>query len=401
MIPYEEALNLINSQPELSRIKAVPIEDLGINEIVAEDVYAKIDSPPFDNSAMDGYAVVREKAKRGPLKAGKSIFATKSSDPSIADGEQYCAPIMTGAPLPPWADAVIPLEDAEEKNGVVHFSNIPEGGAFVRRRGEDAKKGHLLFSTGTILTPELVMIAASFGYSSLKIYQKPNITLFSTGDELVKPGENLPFGGIYNSTAPYLLQAFKKMGFSVCESLTLGDNKEEASKQIEALARDEQTLIVTTGAVSAGEKDFIPSLAKQLGFKELFHKVAIKPGKPIFLAKRNEEYWLGLPGNAISTCVGWHFFAKPLLRRLTRQPESKKAPMTVTLKNNVTKPEHLLCFYRAELNGSRTKAWVSGAQQSSRLAASISAEAYVMLPAGKSLFKSGSKVSATIINENS
>jgi len=390
MIPYKEALEIITRIGFGMHACNTELSDC-YDSILAEDLIAPIPSPPFTNSAMDGYAVVHSEASLGSLEILDTVFA-KELKGEILHTPNSCVAIMTGAPLPSWADTVVPVENTRKNGQVVSFMSVSDKGANIRHKGEDIDSGALLLKKGTKLDPERIMIAAAFGFAELPVFTKPLIKIFSTGDELKNPGEVLTPGTIYNSSRYFLESSCKKLGLAA-HSATIPDNEALAEKTITASLSKNPTIILTTGAVSAGEKDFIPALAKKMGFEILLHKAAIRPGKPIFLAQKGDHIWLGLPGNAISTCVGWQFFARPLLETWA----SIEGPIkrTVKIQNNFEKPENLRCFFRAEINGN--KAWIAPKQGSAFLAASIQSGCYVELPEGQSLFRTDSEVTATFI----
>lgn len=408
MLDYTGAIALLQTLHTELGVERLPLS-VCAERILGADLYAKIPSPPFTNSAMDGFAVRHDDTK-GPLVVSGTIFAKKQSDGDIPSYQpRTCVRIMTGAPLPEWADTVIPVEESEMVGeGRVAFKTIPALGSHIRRMGEDIAPGTLLLKAGMRLIPERLMVAAAFGCPELDVLEKPRVLLVSTGDELYEPSESLPLGGIYNSSRYFLTAAVQKLGLCVDTYVTIGDDALEAGAKIASLlaADPRPTLLLTTGAVSAGEKDFIPQVAQGLGFEALFHKVAIRPGKPVFVARRGKQagkgltegqsshlVWLGLPGNAISTCVGWHFFARPLLTAWVGMPPAERR--VVKLKNAVTKPEGLRCFYRAEVNGDN--AWVGRNQGSAELAPSINVEAYVDLPEGMARVAADSKVEALFV----
>lgn len=396
MIRYEDALTAIQSVSLPTRTVAVPLERAhGL--VLADDIAAMVPSPPFTNSAMDGFAVRRDEALAGPLAVVGAVYA-QPSDGIVQEAPRgACVKIMTGGHLPAWADTVIPVESSEtDPHGRVLFSAVPELGAHIRTEGSDLAKGSPLLRRGITLDAERIMVAAAFGHRTIPVIERPRLTFISTGDELIEPGEPLPIGAVYNSSKFFLIAAAQALGLGDTPHLTISDDEAGAARAVEAeLARAKggATVLVTTGAVSAGDLDFIPKLAARLGFKALFHKVAIRPGKPIYLGVRDDAVWLGLPGNPISTAVGWHAFARPLLTKVAgTAPIQRK---TLLLKNEVRKPEHLRCFFRAEVNGAN--AWVGARQGSAQMAASINTEAYVELPEGFARIPADTRVAAIIV----
>ncbi len=395
MIRYDEALKIIRELTPVLSLERLPLAE-AVGRVLGEDLFAKIPSPPFTNSAVDGYAL--RLADLGPNRTLGVSAVLLAKPVELADlppaRAGSCVKIMTGALCPDWVDTVIPVEDADLIEGGVRFKSVPENGSNIRRAGEDLQEGAVVLKKGTLLGPERIMVAAAFGYHELSVLEKPHLMFFSTGDELAEPGEPLRPGAIYNSSKYFLTAAARTVGFPAAPHQTLADDEEAATNTIaEAISSRKPAILITTGAVSMGDVDFIPKIGERLGFKALFHKVAIRPGKPVYLAVKDQVVWLGLPGNPISTCVGWHAFGRPLLEAWAHIPAPKKK--TLVLKNEVKKPEHLRCFYRAEVNGERV--WVSQRQGSAQFAASVTSEAYVELPEGFSRIPAETKVEAIIL----
>lgn len=396
LLTYSEALARIAQMSIAFGTETVALEDAA-GRTLAADLSAKIDSPPFTNSAMDGFALKHADASQNHAKL--TIAGTIYARPlELSDVPNYepmrCVRIMTGAMMPEWADTVIPVEQAAVEGFTVAFSTVPDKGANVRLRGSDISAGTLLLKAGARLDAERIMVAAAFGHATLPVKEELRVALFSTGDELMQPGETLKPGAIYNSSQYFLAAAIKSEALPLHKRATIADDEVQAGKEIEAVLSDgKPTLIVTTGAVSAGELDFIPKLSKRLGFEAAFHKVAIRPGKPIYVASKGNVFWVGLPGNAISTCVGWHFFARPLIAQLTGRPGPQKKKLT--LMTEVRKPADVRCFFRAEV--SNGKAWVARQQGSAQFAASITQEAYVELPEGQAVLSANTPVDAIIV----
>lgn len=397
MISYDEAKRILEaSAPELGE-ETIGLEDAA-GRVLAQDLHARIPSPPFTNSAMDGYAFRHDEAVTGaPLTVLGTLLAAPVEAHSIpAHRAGGCVRIMTGAVVPPWADTVVKVESTSiDATGCVTIQGpLPELGANIRIAGEDLQEGQLVMKAGQVLGAEHIMIAAALGHDSLRVVEKPRLVILSTGDELVELGQPLPPGGIYNSSKYFLLNAARALGVTPHATLTIPDAPEAAERLVKELCADGRaTVILSTGAVSAGEADFIPQLATRLGFEARFHHVAIRPGKPAFYAVRGKLAWLGLPGNPISTAVGWQVFARPLLARWLDTPAPKRARLI--LKNEVKKPEGLRCFFRAEVNNG--KAWVARRQGSAEFAASIACGAYVELPESTGRFAPDTPVDAIII----
>lgn len=395
MISYDDARKIISSLHLSAESVKIPLHACNGHEL-AEPVIAVVPSPPFTNSAMDGFAV-KHSDLPGPLTVMSTIFAGKISPSDIpAYKSAHCVRIMTGALLPEWADTVSPVENTETRGQDVVFVKSPSpSGANIRRQGEDIRAGDRVLSPGMRMTPERVMVAAAMGASEVTVRRLPRLFFVSTGDELRDPGEKLAAGQIYNSSKFFLQAAAVAAGIQGAKHVTVSDKPDEAAAVIsDILKEDGPKIIISTGAVSAGDADFIPDVGRRLDFQPHFHKVAIRPGKPVYLAQRADAVWLGLPGNPISTCAGWYFFALPLLHSLV----GVRAPNLYNFKlnNDVRKPEHLRCFFRAEVRDHR--AWVPQSQGSGHFASSVNQDAFVILPEGTALIKAETIVSGIFIS---
>jgi molybdopterin molybdotransferase len=317
MIPLAEAFKIIENEiPILPPVRVPLLEASGCR--LEEDIASPIDVPGFTNSAMDGYSLRLADLKgAGPwrLPIQKIIAAGDSSRGELKAG--HASKIMTGAPLPEGADSVIPVEDVSVDSGHVVIAQKPPGSEFVRPRGDDIKKGQSLFRKGAVLDPVAVGILASIGKGEVQVTPRPRIAVLSTGSEIVNPGEELRPGQIYNSNDFVLKSLLYKDGHEISQNLSTSiDDVEELCKAItESLA--DYNLAISSGGVSMGDFDLIPQAVKEIGGEILFHKVFVKPGKPVLLARIGKGWLLGLPGNPVSTVVGYHLYAKRIIAKLS------------------------------------------------------------------------------------
>ncbi len=295
--------------------------------VLAQDIRSALDVPGFDNSSMDGYAVNSAEVAAA-VAVGQALPVSQRIPaghfgPALQPGSG--ARIFTGAPVPVGADAVVMQEEAEvQPDGSVRFQQAPAAGQFIRRRGEDIRRGEVVLSAGTRLGPAELGLAASLGLASLPVRVRPRVALFSTGDELVMPGEVAPEamapGAIYNSNRYFLSALLRRLG---CEVSDLGIVPDRRDATIEALqqAAESHDLIVTSGGVSVGEEDHVKPAVQQLGGLDLW-QIAIKPGKPFahgWIARANDAgrcHFVGLPGNPVSSFATFLLLVRPLLLRL-------------------------------------------------------------------------------------
>ena len=299
--------------------------------VLAQDIRSALDVPGFDNSSMDGYAVSSAEVAAA-IAAGRSLPVSQRIPaghfgPALQAGS--VARIFTGAPVPEGADAVQMQEEAEvQPDGSVRFQQAPAAGQFIRRRGEDIRQGEVVLAAGTRLGPAELGLAASLGLAELPVRPRPRVALFSTGDELVMPGEVAPEqmapGAIYNSNRYFLAVLLRRLG---CQVSDLGIVPDRRDATIEALqkAAESHDLIVTSGGVSVGEEDHVKPAVQQLGGLDLW-QIAIKPGKPFahgWIARPGDGeadasrcHFVGLPGNPVSSFVTFLLLVRPLLLRL-------------------------------------------------------------------------------------
>lgn len=400
MLTYNDALEKIkNNLYEFKEYQFKPLEEC-VAHVLAQPIVANFNLPLFTNSAMDGIAIKYEDMDEIIYIDG-CIYAGDSNPDKHIYVKAHGVKIMTGAKLPIWADTVVPIENIQLIDDIrCKVINKVSKGAHIRVCGEDIRKSQTVLETFTYLTPEKIMIAATCGYSSLPVFILPKVQLISTGDEIVELGGELKEGQIYNSSKYFLLLAFRNLGFKDISHMHINDNESEAKNIISQLITQAYTFtrvpyfIISTGAVSAGYKDFIPILCKDLGFEVLFHKVAVRPGKPVFLAKKENIIFLGLPGNPISTVVSWYFWIRPILNKISYIPNIKF--FRFPLYEDFIKPPKFTCFYRGVLQDSGYLQILKD-QGSGNYSSSIYANVYVKLCANKQHLKKDEMVEAIVI----
>jgi len=283
-----------------------------LNRVLAGPVSSQVDVPPWDNSAMDGFAV-----NSHGLAEDSELRVTQRIPAGAAGGRLEmgtAARIFTGAPLPSGADAVVMQEFCELRNDRVRIRELPEAGENVRRAGEDILKGEVILSAGTRLEPQHIGLAASVGLTRLSVYRPLRVAILSSGDELVMPGHELGPGQIYNSNGFTLGGLVQRLG---CEVIQLGMVKDNLEVTCEVLSRGarEADLILTSGGVSVGEEDHVKPAVERLGSLDLW-KIAVRPGKPIAYGQVGGTPFIGAPGNPVSLFVTFCIFMRPFLLRM-------------------------------------------------------------------------------------
>ncbi|HEX5759448.1 MAG TPA: gephyrin-like molybdotransferase Glp [Thermoanaerobaculia bacterium] len=311
MIPPEEAWARL--EPHLAPL---PEERLALRDalgrVLARPLAARVDVPPFDASAMDGYALAGapEPGERRPV-----VGTVAAGDaPGLALLAGTAARVMTGAPLPAGTDRVLPVEETDGGRDVVELRAVPAAGEHVRRRGEVVRAGEELFAAGALLTPGALALLAAHGYDELPARRAPRVAVLATGNELV-PAEAEPGPGqLRDSNTPFLLAAGATLGLAF-EPLGIARDEPEALGA--ALGRGlGADLLLVCGGVSAGEFDLVEPALARLGCETLFDAVAVQPGKPLVAAVHPGGLIVGLPGNPAAVMVDFWLFVRPALRRL-------------------------------------------------------------------------------------
>jgi molybdopterin molybdotransferase len=327
-----------------------------LGRILAQEILSSVDVPPLDNSSMDGYAVSsHDISKPGVvLRVEQRIPAGSVGSPLKPN---TIARIFTGAPIPEGADAVIMQEDclAQAEKDLVQINCIPKPGQWIRRRGEDLSIGNVALTAGTVLRPQHLGVAASAGYAQLLVRRKVKVAAFFTGDELSLPGEPLKPGGIYNSNRDTLLGLIRSLG-CVATDYGIVPDRLEATRQALREASTEHDLIITSGGVSVGEEDHIKPAVSAEGRLDLW-QIGIKPGKPLAFGairkanQANSEAWfIGLPGNPVSSFVTFLLFVRPFILKLQGRSDLSSPSYQVRADFDWLKPDRRNEFLRVKMN---------------------------------------------------
>ena len=321
MLTLDAALaRLLDAAMPVAGTERLPAQET-LGRVLAAPVVAGVDVPPLDNAAMDGYALrTADWAEGHRLKVVQRI-AAGSVGQALQPGE--AARIFTGAPVPPGADAVVMQEACEALGDEVLVSRPPRPGENIRRAGEDMAVGQAVLQVGDRLTPARLGVAASAGVTQLEVYRRLRAAVFFTGDELVRPGQPLAPGRIYNSNRATLTALLQGLG---CEVLDLGDVADDLAATVATLeaASRQADVVITSGGVSVGEEDHVKAAVERLGRIELW-RVAMKPGKPLVHGRVGVTDFLGLPGNPVSAFVVFCLFVRPFL--LKRMGERARPPL--------------------------------------------------------------------------
>ena len=340
LIPLDDAVARILARvPEMSPANAETVSTFdALGRVLAADVRSLIDVPPADNSEMDGYALrVADVPVAGSVLPLSQRIAAGSVGVPLEAGS--AARIFTGAQIPLGADAVVMQEQCSAVDGGVRVDVVPRAGQSIRRRGEDVARDAVVLQAGLRLSPQALGMAASVGAGTLKVGRRPRVALFSTGDELAMPGEPLKPGAIYNSNRFTLRGLIESLG-AVHDDLGIVPDRLDATRAALKRAAEGNDLIVTCGGMSVGEEDHLRPAVEREGRLGLW-QVAIKPGKPlafgeVFRADGSSAWFVGLPGNPVSSLITFLFAVRPVILRL--QGAIDLAPQPIALRADFAWP---------------------------------------------------------------
>ena len=340
MIEFEEARALA-----LSALKTRPPESVllagALGRTLARDIKARENIPPFDKATMDGYALRAEDIRAAgkdaavELEVLEDLPAGRVSRRSVGRGQ--AVRIMTGAPLPKGADAVVMVEDTERSGGRVIIRRAVRPADNTGQAGEDLKKGELVLERGAVIGPAETGMLAATGLARVPVVRRPKLAVIATGDEIVEPGERKAAGQIRNSNGPALLAMALRAG---ADAKYLGIARDSSSSLRAKLARAKGTdILVLTGGVSVGDYDLVKDELRAAGVKPVFWQVRIKPGKPVFFGRRGSRLVFGLPGNPTSAMVTFLLFVQPAIERmLGRKKPGPRGGRAVLTEDVVLKP---------------------------------------------------------------
>ena len=389
-VTYEEALATVLPIVRVKEPHDVPLPD-AVGRILARDLVADRDIPPFPRAAMDGYAVVWTGAER---ERAYRVIGTVNPG-SVWDGhpeESDCVKIMTGAMVPPPFDTVIQVELSRvEPDGGIRFDGPVKRGGNIARQGEDVRKGSVLIPAGTLLSPHHVATLSSVGQWEVPVNRHPSVALLATGSELLEPWESARGPMIRNSNSHFLLAAFKDIGFHEVRYLGIVPDEKEriVAKILEGLSCD---VLIVTGGVSVGDADIVPECLAACGVRKILHKVAVKPGKPIFAGESaSGGVVIGLPGNPVAVLVHFYMFIRPLLMKASGAreyfPKRILLPLAGSAENRSGGKKFSLA--RLESSGGETRVAEIPSHGSGDFVSAIRADGVFEIPMGTSHLPAG------------
>ena len=394
LTPAKQAFQLVMEHTQLSAIRYLPLAD-ALGHVLAEDQIAGFDIPPCDYSAMDGYAFCAADAGQQELRAVGFLPAGKAGDEVVAPGTAIR--IMTGAPIPPGCDTVVPLEKLEVRDGLLRSSKLFSVGDNIRRTGEDLQQGQQAVSAGTLLRFQEIALLSAMNLDSVPVYAPLRVAILATGDELLEPGSERRPGMIINSNSNALAAQVREAG---AEPLLMGiaaDQPEVTRERLRAcLSAD---LVLVTGGASAGDHDYVKPALLELGGSMLFDGVNIKPGKPFGMGLLQGKPVFSLPGNPVAAMVIFELFVRPLLLKSMGRHKifrpSVQAVLTEPVRNKGGRPH----FVGAVLD-STPQGWnvsLTGNQSSGRISSLTLASGLALL-APECSYQPGDTVTVLVLD---
>ena len=393
MLSVEEALERLLAAVHAIDGEAVPIAQALGRVPMSHAIVATHDVPPFANSAMDGFALRASDGEASRRVIGESR-AGGVPPPAVDPGT--AVRIATGAPLPSGADAIVPLEDAEDGGSVVSVRRAPERGAHVRASGHDIPAGTRISLPGAPVTPAVVALLAALGVARVEVRRRPRVAILSTGDELVPAGDPLGFGQIHDANGPALAAAVVEVGG---EPVMLDRARDEAdavaSRLAEGLAAADVVLV--SGGVSVGPHDHVRAAIERHGTLD-FWRIAVQPGKPLAFGVVEGHPVIGLPGNPVSALVTFELFVRPMLRRMLGLAGDGRQRVRARVDEAVAKDRDRRAYLRVRVcaEGDGYRAVSAGGQASSQLLPLASANALLVVPEGVAATSPGDEYEALL-----
>lgn len=380
MISVDQALEIVLQRIEPLGAETVSLEE-ALGRILAEEVHADMDLPPFDRARMDGYAVRASDVATAPvrLRVIGEIAAGASFAGSLNAGE--AVKIFTGAPVPEGADAVQKIEVTETFNHTVEIKEAVKPGQFITPHASEIARGERVLKPGGAIGPAQMAALASFGRAHVKVGCRPRVAVFSTGSELV-PVSVKPQGAQIRNSNSYTLAAYAELAGATSEIFPTVVDTPQATRDALLKASEHRDLVITSGGVSMGDYDLVEAALLEIGAEVFFNKVRIRPGKPIVFARRGDTWFFCLPGNPVSTSVTFNVFVRPAIRRMLGYAEPLEAVVKATLTNPLADSSSRRSYLPARLSIEDGRGLVESLKWggSSDLVAFVNANALIIVP---------------------
>ncbi len=385
MIKQEDAYEIIERSAFKLGTELISFQD-SLGRVLAENVYSDMDMPPFNKSAVDGYAC-RKQDLANDLELLEVIPAGKA--PTLTVGINQCSKIMTGAPVPEGADTIIMVEHTERVDDKIRFVHSKTS-SNICIIGEDLKKSDLVLEKGTLIKAQQITVLASVGKTFVEVYRQVTVAVISTGDELVEPHIIPKYSQIRNSNASQLMAQLQQMGI-IGQYIGIAKDSPESTREMLEEALDSCDMVLLSGGVSMGEFDFVPAILEEKNIKILFKSLAVQPGRPTVFGIKGKQFFFGLPGNPVSSFVQFELLVKPLIYKmmgLDFKPLPLKMPMGVEYNRNKAKRKSYIPVYFNE-NGEVMPVDYNG---SAHIHSYIKADGMIFINIGEATLQKGQLV---------
>jgi molybdopterin molybdotransferase len=406
MLTVEEALETILKEIAPLETVEVPLKD-ATEYVLAQDLFADIDNPPFDNSAVDGYAVMWEDTQLASpdspvylMEVGE-VHAGGVAQRSLQRGQ--CMRVMTGAPIPEGANAMVMVEDTHRDLRGVAVTAPARHGDHIRRRGEDVRIGAHLLSPGTVISSSEAAMLAAMGCSAPRCYRRPKVAVLSTGDELVDPSVKPKLGQIRDCNRFALAALVAEAGGDLHSIEHLPDDAAQTLARFRACAgldgSEPADVIVTSGGVSVGDRDYVKPALESLGTLQMW-RVRMKPGKPVAYGQIGQTHFFGLPGNPVSTMVTFELFVRPALWKLSGRKHLHRQVISARLNGEVRRKAGRREYIRATVHWRERmfEATPTGKQGSGILSSMLGANGLVVIPEEASHIAAGTELPVILLS---
>lgn len=384
MIKVEEALTIIEANSAKMPAQQIAVSK-ALGYVLAEKVISPIHMPPFRQSAMDGYAFIHS------IKHQYDIVSTSQAGDhsNLKLNANEAVRIFTGAFVPDDADTVVMQEHVIANKNSILIAVMPAKSANIRPKGEQIAKDDIVFEAGTLMTPAAIGFLASLGITEIKVHKKPKVAVLVTGNELVKPGEKLKKGKIYESNSVMLQAALETIGIKKTKVYSVKDNLKATKKALKSILK-KYDIVLISGGISVGDYDFVKEALLQNDIKELFYKINQKPGKPMFFGSKNETLVFALPGNPASSLTNFYIYVVPAIKSRIGFLEIHKTKVIRKLNSDLKNNTGKTLFLKAKYN--ETHVEVLDSQSSAMLNTFAVANSLLIVPEGIEEYKKGQLV---------
>ncbi|MGF7117811.1 molybdenum cofactor synthesis domain-containing protein [Methanobacterium oryzae] len=395
IMDHEDVKNIIKSIPIKKETEKIPLKD-AYRRVLAEDIHATIDLPPFNRASRDGYAVKAEDtfgaSEDNPviLKCIETVMAGESAKKEVEKGK--CIEVSTGAPVPNGADGIVMVEFTENKERNIHVYKSVSFGQYIAAQGSDVSKGDFLLPSGTLLTHDKIGVLAAIGIGEINVFKKPKVAVISTGNEIVEYDEELEYGKVYDINSQTIANAVKSCGCAPIYSGTAKDDYEHLKNSIEQHL--DADVIVTSGGTSAGAGDVLRAVVDDIG--EVFvHGVAVKPGKPTLIGMIGDKPIFGLPGYPAAALIVFHVFMAPYLRKMASMKSYRKSDilkLKISRRYHSSRGRHQYVLVKIEDDIAHPILKDSGA-----ITAIAEADGYFEIPKNVEIIQEGSEIEVILL----